>query len=109
MDSTALAKVLGEIMPDSVSDVERYLTCFSCFRYLKKIIEDKKWRLPHAAYANNLADLSRLYDVAFAYDKSYDSDIDRVYKLFSDSSVTDFLRDYVDWPQAIRTADQIKS
>lgn len=109
MDSTALAKVLGEIMPGSVSDVERYLTCFSCFRYLKKIIEDKKWRYPHAAYANNLADLSRLYDVAFAYDKSYDSDIDRVYKLFSDSSVTDFLRNYVDWPQAIRTADQIKS
>ena len=28
MDYAALAKVLHEIMPDSVSEVERYLTCF---------------------------------------------------------------------------------
>ena len=41
MDYAALAKVLHEIMPDSVSEVERYLTCFSCFRYLKNIIEKK--------------------------------------------------------------------
>lgn len=68
MDYAALAKVLHEIMPDSVSEVERYLTCFSCFRYLKNIIEKKGWKYPHAAYANNLAALSRLYDVAFKYD-----------------------------------------
>lgn len=42
MDYAALAKVLHEIMPDSVSEVERYLTCFSCFRYLKNIIEKKR-------------------------------------------------------------------
>lgn len=41
MDYAALAKVLHEIMPDSVSEVERYLTCFSCFRYLKNIIEKR--------------------------------------------------------------------
>ena len=35
MDYAALAKVLHEIMPDSVSEVERYLTCFSCFYHLK--------------------------------------------------------------------------
>ena len=108
MDYAALAKVLHEIMPDSVSEVERYLTCFSCFYHLKNIIEKKGWKYPHAAYANNLAALSRLYDVAFKYDRSLDSGIDRVYKLFSDLPVTDFLRSYVDWPQAVRTADQIK-
>ncbi|MCF2619928.1 hypothetical protein JQM63_08880 [Oscillibacter valericigenes] len=108
MDYAALAKVLHEIMPDSVSEVERYLTCFSCFRHLKNVIEKKGWKYPHAAYANNLAALSRLYDVAFKYDRSLDSGIDRVYKLFSDLPVTDFLRSYVDWPQAVRTADQIK-
>ena len=108
MDYAALAKVLHEIMPDSVSEVERYLTCFSCFYHLKNIIEKKGWKYPHAAYANNLAALSRLYDVTFKYDRSLDSGIDRVYKLFSDLPVTDFLRSYVDWPQAVRTADQIK-
>lgn len=41
MDYAALAKVLHEIMPDSVSEVERYLICFSCFRHLKNIIEKK--------------------------------------------------------------------
>lgn len=61
MDYAALAKVLHEIMPDSVSEVERHLTCFSCFRYLKNIIEKKGWKYPHAAYVNNLAALSRLY------------------------------------------------
>ena len=80
MDYAALAKVLHEIMPDSVSEVERHLTCFSCFRYLKNIIEKKGWKYPHAAYVNNLAALSRLYDVAFKYDGSLDSGIDRVYK-----------------------------
>ena len=64
MDYAALAKVLHEIMPDSVSEVERYLTCFSCFYHLKNIIEKKGWKYPHAAYANNLAALSRLYDEA---------------------------------------------
>ena len=96
MDYAALAKVLHEIMPDSVSEVERYLTCFSCFYHLKNIIEKKGWKYPHAAYANNLAALSRLYDVAFKYDRSLDNGIDRVYKLFSDLPVTDFLRSYVD-------------
>ena len=50
-----------------------------CFYHLKNIIEKKGWKYPHAAYANNLAALSRLYDVAFKYDRSLDSGIDRVY------------------------------
>ena len=66
MDYAALAKVLHEIMPDSVSEVERYLTCFSCFRYLKNIIERDEQNRRKELLANRQMGIERAWGVSRA-------------------------------------------
>lgn len=91
--SQVLDRVLNGIMPDradpgkviaeqKVIRVERYLTCFACFRFLKQTVDDKNWRYPHAAYAKEHDMFSSAFGVSFVYSKEHDADFNRVYELF---------------------------
>ena len=115
-----LDRVLNGIMPDradpgkviaeqKVIKIERYLTCFACFRFLKQTVDAKNWRYPHAAYAKEHDMFSSAFGVSFVYSKELDADFNRVYEFFANLSVFDFFEKYInDWPEAKRVAEQIK-
>ena len=113
MENSVLDRVLNGILPDSdkqkISRIERYLTCFACFRCLAQTVDDKKWRYPHAAYAREHVTYKAMFGVDFVYRKELDAAFDRVYDFFAELSVFDFLDQYISsWPEAKRAAEQIK-